>query len=127
MPHRFCAVQPLNMLTNLLTKLRLLRSTKRDLVILDNVNGVIPPRRLTLLLGPPSAGKTTLLKALAGKLRGVKVRAAFVSIEAITRTCRKLQDCACACRLRLCTANTSQCDTQTQIAHDCRYGDGASW
>ncbi len=31
--------------------------------------------RLTLLLGPPGAGKTTLMKALAGKLGGdVKVR-----------------------------------------------------
>lgn len=93
---RFCAVQPLNMLTNLLTKLRLLRSSKRELVILDNVSGVIPPRRLTLLLGPPSAGKTTLLKALAGKLHGVKVHAAFVWIETITRTCSKLQElCMC--------------------------------
>lgn len=61
------------MLTNVLTKLHLLRSSKRDLVILDNISGVIPPRRLTLLLGPPSAGKTTLLKALAAKLHGVKV------------------------------------------------------
>ena len=29
--------------------------------------------RLTLLLGPPGGGKTTLMKALAGKLTGVKV------------------------------------------------------
>ncbi|XP_062201900.1 ABC transporter G family member 41-like [Phragmites australis] len=36
--------------------------------ILDNVSGIVKPSRLTLLLGPPGCGKTTLLKALAGKL-----------------------------------------------------------
>ncbi|KAJ1264617.1 hypothetical protein BS78_08G013200 [Paspalum vaginatum] len=35
--------------------------------ILDGVSGVLKPARLTLLLGPPGCGKTTLLKALAGK------------------------------------------------------------
>lgn len=32
------------------------------------MSGVLLPGRLTLLLGPPSCGKTTLLKALAGKM-----------------------------------------------------------
>jgi ABC-type multidrug transport system ATPase subunit len=43
--------------------------------ILHGVSGVAKPSRLTLLLGPPGCGKTTLLKALAGKLRatGLKV------------------------------------------------------
>ncbi|XP_072965196.1 ABC transporter G family member 31 isoform X1 [Typha angustifolia] len=36
--------------------------------ILDNVSGIIRPSRMTLLLGPPSSGKTTLLLALAGRL-----------------------------------------------------------
>ncbi|KAL6905801.1 hypothetical protein ACP4OV_003402 [Aristida adscensionis] len=36
--------------------------------ILSGVSGVTRPARLTLLLGPPGCGKTTLLKALAGKL-----------------------------------------------------------
>ncbi|WVZ88193.1 hypothetical protein U9M48_034740 [Paspalum notatum var. saurae] len=35
--------------------------------ILDGVSGVLKPSRLTLLLGPPGCGKTTLLKVLAGK------------------------------------------------------------
>ncbi|KAI4378236.1 hypothetical protein MLD38_015745 [Melastoma candidum] len=35
--------------------------------ILENVTGVLKPGRMTLLLGPPGCGKTTLLKALAGK------------------------------------------------------------
>ncbi|KAK3028090.1 hypothetical protein RJ639_039381 [Escallonia herrerae] len=41
---------------------------RRKLTILDNLSGVIRPSRLTLLLGPPSSGKTTLLLALAGRL-----------------------------------------------------------
>ncbi|KAF8101841.1 hypothetical protein N665_0201s0154 [Sinapis alba] len=36
--------------------------------ILNDVNGIINPGRLTLLLGPPGCGKTTLLKALSGNL-----------------------------------------------------------
>ncbi|KAF4399195.1 hypothetical protein G4B88_022278 [Cannabis sativa] len=39
-----------------------------NLTILRNVSGIIKPSRMTLLLGPPSSGKTTLLLALAGKL-----------------------------------------------------------
>ncbi|XP_076930284.1 ABC transporter G family member 39-like [Bidens hawaiensis] len=41
---------------------------KKKIKILDSVNGIIKPSRLTLLLGPPGGGKTTLLLALAGKL-----------------------------------------------------------
>ncbi|WCJ40953.1 ABC transporter G family member 36 [Euphorbia peplus] len=36
--------------------------------ILKDVSGIVKPSRMTLLLGPPSSGKTTLLLALAGKL-----------------------------------------------------------
>ncbi|XVF86695.1 hypothetical protein PTKIN_Ptkin18bG0062800 [Pterospermum kingtungense] len=46
-----------------------IRLTKRTkLHILNNVSGIIKPSRMTLLLGPPASGKTTLLLALAGKL-----------------------------------------------------------
>jgi len=38
------------------------------MTILKDVSGIIKPRRMTLLLGPPSSGKTTLLLALSGKL-----------------------------------------------------------
>ncbi|KAG5227869.1 pleiotropic drug resistance protein [Salix suchowensis] len=48
--------------------LRILPSRKKPLAILKDVSGIIKPSRLTLLLGPPSSGKTTLLLALAGKL-----------------------------------------------------------
>ncbi|CAL8470297.1 g9839 [Coccomyxa elongata] len=52
-----------------LQRLHLIRSTKKKVSILKGLTGTIKPGRLTLLLGPPSSGKTTLLKALSGKLR----------------------------------------------------------
>ncbi|CAD5327980.1 unnamed protein product [Arabidopsis thaliana] len=36
--------------------------------ILKGVSGIVRPGRMTLLLGPPGCGKTTLLQALSGKL-----------------------------------------------------------
>ncbi len=36
--------------------------------ILDAGSGVLRPGRMVLLLGPPGAGRTTLLKALVGQL-----------------------------------------------------------
>ncbi|KAJ4721728.1 Pleiotropic drug resistance ABC transporter [Melia azedarach] len=43
-------------------------SSQAKLSIVDNVSGVIKPGRMTLLLGSPGCGKTTLLKALSGNL-----------------------------------------------------------
>ncbi|KAF2301149.1 hypothetical protein GH714_020446 [Hevea brasiliensis] len=43
-------------------------SKRTKLTILKDVSGILKPSRMTLLLGPPSSGKTTLLLALAGKL-----------------------------------------------------------
>ncbi|XP_027344796.1 pleiotropic drug resistance protein 1-like isoform X2 [Abrus precatorius] len=62
----------LNFVTNIvesfLTSLHILSSKKKHMTILKDVSGIIKPRRMTLLLGPPSSGKTTLLLALSGKL-----------------------------------------------------------
>ncbi|KAK0595711.1 hypothetical protein LWI29_009274 [Acer saccharum] len=52
----------------LLNCLHLRASAKNHLSILHDVTGMIKPCRMTLLLGPPSSGKTTLLLALAGRL-----------------------------------------------------------
>ncbi|CAN0856234.1 Pleiotropic drug resistance protein 1 [Linum grandiflorum] len=51
-----------------LNAFHLLPKNKRHLTILNDVSGIIKPSRLTLLLGPPSSGKTSLLLALAGRL-----------------------------------------------------------
>ena len=59
-------------------RLGLLRSEKKQLVILNNISSLLTPGRFTLLLGPPASGKSTLLKLLAGKLQrgsGLDVRA----------------------------------------------------
>ncbi|KAL1220620.1 ABC transporter G family member 41 [Cardamine amara subsp. amara] len=48
------------------------KETKID--ILEGVSGIVSPGRMTLLLGPPGCGKTTLLQALSGRLsHSVKV------------------------------------------------------
>ncbi|KAG8643737.1 hypothetical protein MANES_11G063300v8 [Manihot esculenta] len=57
-----------NIIEGCLNSLHILPSRKKPLTILKDVSGVIKPSRMTLLLGPPSSGKTTLLLALAGKL-----------------------------------------------------------
>ncbi|XP_061952088.1 pleiotropic drug resistance protein 1-like [Populus nigra] len=57
-----------NMLEGFLSFLHILPSRKQPFPILHDLSGIIKPRRMTLLVGPPSSGKTTLLLALAGKL-----------------------------------------------------------
>ncbi|XP_010249907.1 PREDICTED: ABC transporter G family member 32 [Nelumbo nucifera] len=57
-----------NMTEAFLRQLRIFPGKRKRLSILDEINGIIRPSRLTLLLGPPSSGKTTLLLALAGRL-----------------------------------------------------------
>ncbi|XP_038714134.1 pleiotropic drug resistance protein 1-like isoform X2 [Tripterygium wilfordii] len=57
-----------NVLEGFLNSIHILSTRSTHLTILKNVSGIIKPSRMTLLLGPPSSGKTTLLKALAGKL-----------------------------------------------------------
>ncbi|CAL5363369.1 unnamed protein product [Camellia sinensis] len=56
-----------NMIEGILGFLKLFPSNKRVVNILQGVNGIVKPSRMTLLLGPPGSGKTTLLKALSGK------------------------------------------------------------
>ncbi|KAJ3709354.1 hypothetical protein LUZ61_013059 [Rhynchospora tenuis] len=58
----------INSLESVVNALHILPNKKRPLNILHDVNGIIKPKRMTLLLGPPGSGKTTLLLALAGKL-----------------------------------------------------------
>eukprot|EP00250_Pteridium_aquilinum_P022353 c25359_g2_i2 orf=102-4673(+) len=58
----------LNALQDILAWVHLVPSKKHNLAILHDVSGIVRPSRITLLLGPPASGRTTLLLALAGKL-----------------------------------------------------------
>ncbi|KAL3650914.1 transcription factor [Castilleja foliolosa] len=58
----------INIVEGILNALHILPSQKKPFTILKDVSGIIKPCRMTLLLGPPSSGKTSLLLALAGKL-----------------------------------------------------------
>ncbi|KAL8521837.1 hypothetical protein ACS0TY_012121 [Phlomoides rotata] len=58
----------INIVEGFLNTLHLLPNRKKPFTILKDVSGIIKPCRMTLLLGPPSSGKSTLMLALAGKL-----------------------------------------------------------
>ncbi|XP_062087563.1 ABC transporter G family member 36-like [Humulus lupulus] len=58
----------LNLAESAIGLLGISMAKRTKLTILKDASGMIKPSRMTLLLGPPSSGKTTLLLALAGKL-----------------------------------------------------------
>ncbi|PIN08714.1 Pleiotropic drug resistance proteins (PDR1-15), ABC superfamily [Handroanthus impetiginosus] len=58
----------LNVIEGIFERLKILPSRRRTVKILHDVSGIVKPSRMTLLLGPPRAGKTILMKALAGEL-----------------------------------------------------------
>ncbi|KAG6487497.1 pleiotropic drug resistance protein 2-like [Zingiber officinale] len=58
----------INILEDIFGLVRFNQSRKKTIKILKDVSGILKPTRMTLLLGPPASGKTTLLLALAGKL-----------------------------------------------------------
>ncbi|CAL8079445.1 unnamed protein product [Prunus armeniaca] len=51
-----------------ITELTGSKTREAKISIVKDVSGIIKPGRMTLLLGPPGCGKTTLLMALSGKL-----------------------------------------------------------
>ncbi|KAL5228851.1 hypothetical protein ABZP36_017116 [Zizania latifolia] len=70
--------------------LHLLPNRKQTMPILHDVSGIIKPRRMALLLGPPGSGKTTLLLALAGRLdKDLKVCRKTTSLATISGAFQK--------------------------------------
>ncbi|KAL2460676.1 ABC transporter G family member 37 [Abeliophyllum distichum] len=57
-----------SMLSDLVRLPALPSQQQAKISILNDVSGIIKPGRMTLMLGPPGCGKTTLLKALSGNL-----------------------------------------------------------
>ncbi|KAI0515912.1 hypothetical protein KFK09_008582 [Dendrobium nobile] len=57
-----------NKISGVLSALHIVPSGKRPISILSDISGIVKPCRMSLLLGPPGSGKTSLLLALAGKL-----------------------------------------------------------
>ncbi|CAI5967831.1 unnamed protein product [Closterium sp. NIES-64] len=55
-----------NSLAAALRSLRVVPDSRRPYPILHGCSGVLRPGRMTLLLGPPGAGKSTLMQTLAG-------------------------------------------------------------
>ncbi|CAI7732467.1 unnamed protein product [Closterium sp. NIES-54] len=55
-----------NSLAAALRSLRVVPDSRRPYPILHGCSGVLRPGRMTLLLGPPGSGKSTLMQALAG-------------------------------------------------------------
>ncbi len=53
----------------MLQKVGAMKPSKTQFCILDDVSGTLRPGRITLLLGPPGAGKSILLNALAGRMQ----------------------------------------------------------
>ncbi|KAM0938289.1 putative P-loop containing nucleoside triphosphate hydrolase [Dioscorea sansibarensis] len=57
-----------NMVESSMSLLGLRSSRKATLTVLKDVSGILKSSRMALLLGPPSSGKTTLLRTLAARL-----------------------------------------------------------
>ncbi|XVF74664.1 hypothetical protein PTKIN_Ptkin13bG0129600 [Pterospermum kingtungense] len=73
-----------NAIEGFLIDVGILSSRKKKFNILKDVSGIVKPGRMTLLLGPPSSGKTTLLLALAGKLDSALKRTGTVTYNGHT-------------------------------------------
>ena len=67
----------------LFQKFRFMQSSTKHFNVLEDVSAIIPPGRMTLLLGPPGSGKSTLLAALAGKLQASNLKVSTLTPSAL--------------------------------------------
>nr|GMC63237.1 pleiotropic drug resistance protein 1-like [Ipomoea batatas] len=82
-----------------LNSIHILPNRKKPLPILHEVIGIIKPRRMTLLLGPSSSGKTILLLALADWTRAMKFVPAMAGYTCCETCAYKLQGISFASEL----------------------------
>ena len=76
-----------------------MKPNKQHFRILDDMSGVLRPGRITLLLGPPGAGKSTMLNALAGRLQKSSLQVHHVHSVTFTVTCTPLSLLIWLCRV----------------------------
>ncbi|KAL5221098.1 hypothetical protein ABZP36_025811 [Zizania latifolia] len=85
-----CAI---NVAQELATCTHMCTTGKMPIKIINEASGTIRPSRMTLLLGAPGSGKTTFLKALAGKLDpSLKVKHPQEIFVSIFKVCYFLHD-----------------------------------
>lgn len=108
-----------------------MKPSKTQFCILDDISGTMQPGRITLLLGSPVAGKSTLLNALAGRLQktAMHVSRSCTGAKLIFQTCAQIYAAKCivvADFVRPCTliisklrqADIQCCDKQLRACQD---------
>ncbi|KAL1796346.1 hypothetical protein ACET3X_004886 [Alternaria dauci] len=73
----------LSIFTNLITMIRNSLKKPPEKRILHDIDGILAPGEMMLVLGPPSSGCTTLLKMLSGRIEGYRKWSGSISYSGI--------------------------------------------
>ncbi|RYN21216.1 Brefeldin A resistance protein [Alternaria tenuissima] len=80
----------LSLFTNLITMIRNSLKKPQERRILHDIDGILAPGEMMLVLGPPSSGCTTLLRMLSGQIEGYRKWSGSISYSGINlETMRK--------------------------------------
>ncbi|KAG1677139.1 hypothetical protein FOA52_000945 [Chlamydomonas sp. UWO 241] len=92
--------------------------------IVDNASGVLVPGRMTLLLGPPSSGKTSLLKYLCGRMKGSSTVGASGSVTYNGHTFDEFDVVRTTANCGQVDEHIPQCTVleTLEFAHTCQHG-----